>query len=147
MVQPGNAHALCASTRLANLNISSNTPACPAADSLGELFGMVALAPLVARSTSRIETMLVGTTLVLFVNEMITRMAKQAIALLVERPRAMRIAQIVAGTPFFGLRILLDVVRLPWVPPGRTNTLSHSASPQTISREEIGRVRITELCD
>ena len=31
---------------------------------------------------------------------------------------------------------------------GRFNdTLSHSASPQTISREEIGRVRITELCD
>ena len=29
----------------------------------------------------------------------------------------------------------------------RPNTLSHSASPQTISREEIGRVRITELCD
>ena len=92
--------------------------AMPAATSL--FLWVVALAPLVARSTSRIETMLVGTTLVLFVNEMITRMAKQAIALLVERPRAMRIAQIVAGTPFFGLRILLDVVRLPWVPPGRT---------------------------
>jgi hypothetical protein len=30
---------------------------------------------------------------------------------------------------------------------GRRSTLSHSASPQTISREEIGRVRITELCD
>ena len=29
----------------------------------------------------------------------------------------------------------------------RERTLSHSASPQTISREEIGRVRITELCD